>query len=609
MHRRVWFRSVPALAFVLAAGTADARGWVEKTVTSDSVTIDVERDGTAVVAHEIMFGIRGGPLPELSVGPIDADAEVQDDATATLARSGSAAGFPIPLGATVDGTRLALKVQVGKGLRSGTYLVRFRYKTNLWNGERIQSTESGTLVAWSGPSFGDGIDSARVVFRFPESPRPPRAPSQSGDASNIADDSNGVFLSLVRRGVAKDEFEVVRPHLAKGEVVSWRALVDPSTFDPVEKPVAAEPQAAPPPKMVTPPKAPMASRRASTWFALGLLSVVYGIVGALKSRWTRRAAEERRAVQKPLVPLPMAVRSTLASVALFGAGAAVLETFSPIAATACLVLALALCTHLPARMSPPLRGPGEWIDIGADALPDDPAGRKLEGRILDAATPMGFVVFAIGLGGFVAASIATLGFSPYYGVAIGLGSSILFPIFCTGRPTELPASLATLPAELVDWLLSELGKDQDLLLGAVGRVPRGATAPDELRLRVMPKKPLPGLRAIEVGIDLHQGPLGVFPLPFVIVRTLDGSSAADALPKGVYVTRGRGVDERVAVLRPKVPTERMVARLIRTLAQRFALNPPSDRTRAQTERSASSSAGKGSSASKRGTTSSPAHAT
>lgn len=609
MHRRVCSWSGPALAFALTAGTADARGWVEKTVTSDSVTIDVERDGTAVVAHEIMFGIRGGPLPELSVGPIDADAEVQEDATATLARSGTAAGFPIPLGAAVDGTRLALKVQVGKGLRSGTYLVRFRYKTNLWNGEKIQSTESGTVVAWSGPSFADGIDSARVVFRFPESARPPRAPSQSSDASNIADDSNGVFLSYVRRGVAKDEFEVVRPHLAKGEIVSWRALVDPSTFDPVEKPATTEPQAAPLPRMVTPPRAPVAGRRVWTWLALGLLSVAYGVVGALKSRWTQRAGEERRAVQKPLVPLPLAIRSTLASVALFGAGAAVLETFSPIGATVCLVIALSLGTHLPPRMSPPLRGPGEWIDIGADALPDDAQGRKLQGRILDVSTPLGFVVFAIGLGAFVAASIATLRFSPYYGVAIALCSSILFPIFCTGRPSELPASLAALPSELIDWLLSELGKDPDLVLGAVGRVPRGATAPDELRLRVMPKKALPGLRAIEVGIDLHQGPLGVFPLPFVIVRTLDGSSAADALPKGVYVTRGRGVDERVAVLRPKVPTERMVARLVRTLAQRFALNPPSDRTKAHAERSASSSAGKGSPASKRGTTSSPAHAT
>jgi hypothetical protein len=447
------------------------------------------------------------------------------------------------------------------------------------------------------------------VFRFPESSRPPRAPSQSADAANIADDSNGVFLSYVRRGIAKDEIEVVRPHLAKGEIVSWRAIVDPSTFDPVERPATDEPHAAPAPQMVTPPKAPVAGRRASTWLALALLSVAYGAIGAVKSRWTRQACEERRAIQKPLVPLPIAARSVLGAMGLFGAGACVLETLSPALATICLVLALALCTHLPPRMSPPLRGPGEWIDVEPDALPDDARGRKLPGRVLDVATPLGFAVFVVGLGAFVAAAIGTLRVSPYYGVAVALCSSTLFPLFCTGRPSELPVSLAVLPSELIDWLLSDLGKDQDLVLGIVGRVPRGATAPDELRLRIMPKKPLPGLRALEVGIDLHQGPLGVFPLPFVIVRTLDGSSAADALPKGVYVTRGRGVDERVAVLRPKVPTDRLVARLVRTLAQRFALTPPSDRTRAHSDRSASSSAGKGSLASNRGTTSSPAHAT
>src|SRR4030095_16232749 len=101
MSRRGWAGLVARVTCVLATSVAGARGWVEKTVMSDSVTIDVERDGTAVVAHEIMFGIRGGPLPELAVGPIDADAEVQEDATATLAKSGSAAGFPIPLGAAV----------------------------------------------------------------------------------------------------------------------------------------------------------------------------------------------------------------------------------------------------------------------------------------------------------------------------------------------------------------------------------------------------------------------------------------------------------------------------------------------------------------------------
>lgn len=608
MCRRAWSGLLATVMLVLSASAAEARGWVEKTVTSDSVTIDVERDGTAVVAHEILFAIRGGPLPELAVAPVDPDAEVEDDATATLARSGNAAGFPIPLGATVDGTRLALKVQVGKGLRSGTYLIRFRYKTNLWNGEKIRAAESGTLVAWSGPSFSDGIDSARVVFRFPESSKPPRAPSQKGDSADIADDANGVFLSYVRRGATKDEIEIVRPHVAKGEVVSWRAVVDPSTFDPLANPPAATPEEAPSTKVVTAPKARAPGRRTSTWLVLALASLAYGLLGAVKSHWTRRTSEQRRAVQKPLVGWPASVRSVLAALLLFGAGACVIETLPPSAAMACFALAVALCTHLPARMSPPLRGPGDWVDLGKDALPDD-TERALPGRVLDVATPLGFSIFAVGLAGFVAAAFMALKVSPYYGVAIGVASATLFPIFCTGRPSELPVSLAVLPGDLIDWLLMDLGKEPDLVLGIIGRVPRGTSNPDELRLRIMPKQPLPGLRAIEVGLDLHQGPLGIFALPFVIVRTLDGSSAADALPKGVYVTRGRGVDERVAVLRPKVPTNRVLARLVRVLTRRFALNPPNDGARAHADRSVSSSGGKGSFTANRGTASSPIHAT
>src|ERR1041385_6496915 len=133
---RVALGLVVAHGFV--CGTALARGWVEKTVLSDSATVDVERDGTAVVAHEILYGIRGGPLPELSFAPIDAGSELEDGATATLARSGTAAGFPIPLSGALDANRLALKVQVGKGLRSGTYLVRFRYRTSLSTSEKMR---------------------------------------------------------------------------------------------------------------------------------------------------------------------------------------------------------------------------------------------------------------------------------------------------------------------------------------------------------------------------------------------------------------------------------------------------------------------------------------
>lgn len=603
MPRSTVRRLAPVAAYALASTTAAGRGWVEKTVTSDAVTIDVERDGAALVAHEILLGIRGGPLPEFSVSPVDADAEVQEDATATLARSGAAAGFPIPLTAGVDGARLSLRVQSGKGLHSGTYLVRFRYRSNFANAAKIHPTESGTLVEWSGPSFSDGIDSARVVFRFPETGTMPRAPSQGSDLANIADDATGVFLSYSRRGTGKDEIELVRPHVAKSEVVTWRALVDERTFDPSSKPVVEPLVPSDPP--VAPPKARPRTPLGPVFLALAALSLVYGAIVALKSRWTTVACERRRATAKPLVRVPVALRAVVAAAGTFAAGACVVQALSPFLAAACLLAAMAVATHLPPRLSPPLRGPGDWVDVGSGALEARPA-TKPRGRILDVATPLGFLVFAVSLAAFVAGAMLAMRHSPYYGVAVGLASAVLFPVFCTGRATELPPTPAEAPVDLIDWLYSELGREGNPVLGVLGRVPRGGTEPDELRMLVMPEKPVQGLKAIEVGLDVHDGPLGPFCLPFVIVRTTDGSRAAEALPKGLYVTRGRSVDERVVVLRPKLPTERMVKRLVQDLLRRFSAGA---KATGQSERSTPSSAGKGSLAAKAGTTSSPAHAT
>lgn len=610
MSRLTFVAAGVAVAVGFLSGAARARGWVEKTVLSDSVTIDVERDGTAAVAHEMLLGLRGGPLPELTVGPIDANSEALGDATATLAKSGTAAGFPIPLAAAVDGTKMALKVQVGKGLRSGTYLVRFRYKTS-FGAERLHPTDGGTLVEWSGPSFADGIDSARVVFRFPQSVTLPRAPAEdAASPANVADDQGGVFLTDVRRGSDKDEIEMTRPHVAKGEIVSWRAIVDPGTFDPAteaapETPPAATDAAPAPPK----PTAKAVAPRTPIWIAVGLAAAVYGALVLLKSRWTKDACEARKAAARPLVRAPVPVRAALASLGLFGAGACVIEIMPPLLASASLLVALFAATHLPPRLSLPLRGPGEWVSQDPESALGDRPKHRARGHVLDVTSLLGFGAFLASLGLFVAASVCVLRHSPYHGVALALASSVLFPLFCTGRPSELPPSGSDAPVDLIEWLLDELGGDRGLVLSVIGRVPRGSTEPDELRLLVMPKKPAVGLRAIEVGVDVHDGPVGAFTLPFVIVRTLDGSSAAGLLPKGLYVTRGRGVDERVAVLRPRVPTERAVARLVRDVARRLSLDVPKETKGSQRASSAPSSAGRGSSRAKAGTTSSPAHAT
>jgi hypothetical protein len=69
----------------------------------------------------------------------------------------------------------------------------------------------------------------------------------------------------------------------------------------------------------------------------------------------------------------------------------------------------------------------------------------------------------------------------------------------------------------------------------------------------------------------------------------------------------RNADERVAVLRPKVPTRKITLNLVQHLARR--LRAPSASERHRGKPNASKSAGAGQSTVKAGTSASPAHAT
>ncbi|HEX7669194.1 MAG TPA: hypothetical protein VF395_06420 [Polyangiaceae bacterium] len=609
------YLSLSALLGVFAVPST-ARAWIDKTFESDTVTVDVERDGSAVVAHEILLGIRGSPLPEVVLEPVDADAEPLPEATATLAKSGSAAGWPIPLSLTRDGTRLRLHVLEGKGLRGGKYQLRFRYRTSLAAAGKLHPGHASTEVEWSGIGFPDGIDAAKVVFRLPRGAIPPRLratrdPEAEADGTSqsnvndVSDDQAGVFLSTLRRTADKDEFELVRPHVAKGEIVSWRVLADRSIFDlasAVTPPLSASGAPNPPvpkalPRRMSPPLVPLGLGAGA-----GLL---YALSLVLKGRAVDRACALRHAHSRPMLPLSLPLRACLAALGLGGAVALLVLVPFPSLAAASLLVTIAAATHLPPRSSPTLRGPGKWSEL-TPAAAFDQEDQPLPGSLADVGTPLGFVLFTALLMGFVAAALVVMRRSPYQGVALALGASVLFPLFFTGRSAELPEDAARAPRALLEWLLDALTRDEALEARPVGRVPLGGAEHDELRLLVMPKRRIQGLVAIEIGMDCHSGPLGALSLPFVLVRVVEGMPAADVLPKGLLWTRGRDADERVAVLRPKVPTRRLTLKLTRDIAQRFTVQK--ETARRQAGAGAAKSTASGTSSVKPGT-SSPAHAT
>lgn len=546
----------------LAAG---ARAWVETSVLSDFVTIGLQRDGSATVAHELMMKVRGGPLRSFELAGVDTDADLLPDGTVTRARSGKTATTPIPLLFQLrdDGT-LELEIDHKKGIRRGTYLFRFNYRTHLGKRDLITQDGSRVQVTWVGPRFADGIDSARVVFRVPAAQLEPRLPPVDSErvGLGLADDPGGVFLSNLRRAPDRDELEIVRPHIAKGEPVVWRMQADASAFDGYASPEPSQVVELAPEES----SAPNPRQRALLIAIAFAIALVYGVLVVLKWVAFSRSCAIRHASARALVPLPTALRAALAGASLSAAAGVAVLLEQPTLGGGLLVIAMALAAHRGPLLAPLLRGPGRWLVLDDD----DALGSKrvrLPGRWLDTGAFSGFLVFATALVAFGYGAARLLPVSPYHALLLGLASACLLPIFCTGRASELPADPATAPRGLMKYLVKRLRR-RGLKAVAWARIPTGSLEPDELRLLVTPPRALPGLAGIEVGLEYQQGGGGPVMLPFVLVRVQDGSDAYTVLQRHVSWMRGREPEQRVAVIRPKLPTRQMALALVVRIAER-----------------------------------------
>jgi hypothetical protein len=580
-----------------------AWAWLETSTKSQLTTIEIERNGDAIVAYEIILRIKGGPLRSYDLAGIDSDAELLPDATVARAEAGQAGALTYPLLLQKrDDNTLRMEVDHPKGLFRGTFVFKLRYKTRLLERKLISSLGSGVEVRWVAPRSPDGVDSARVVFRLPQAPSPPRLPEIDPEqvALGLADDPGGVFIATFRNAADKDELEVVRPHVAKGEPVVWRVITHPRAFDAFSSSET--------PALLPPVSTPHETPRARLVSILVLLTVglAYALLVLLKWRGARRAAEERRARARALIPLPAPLRAALAGAALAGAVTLVLRMDQATIAGGLVVLAMALAATASPKPESSPRRPGRWL-----ALSDDDAWQGREARLpgswFDAGTIPGFALFALALSGFAAAFVLVFPRSPYDATLLALASACLLPVFCTGRAAELPADPVRRPVKLLEWLALRLREDRSLRAVAWARVPDGESQPDELRLLVMPRRPLAGLTAIELGLEYQSGFGGAVALPYVLIRALEGSPAHAALPRSVVWSRGRKQEERVAVLRPKLPTRTMCLSLLAAVAGSLVDREPRASKPGQAIR-LPMSAGSGSSRAKPGTISSPAQA-
>lgn len=595
-RRSLWARLFGALAFALCclAGRS-AHAWVETDILGHQATVIADKDGHAEVRHQLLLRLRGGPLESLDIEGIGPTEETLTDAIVRRAQGGTESTWPLGVEPREDGS-VHLRIDAEKGLRGGTYQFEFSYRISLTERNWFERRGQRVLLTWVGPRFSGGVDSAKVIFRLPKGKAPPALPSDEGDAS-------GVLLSQVRNGAEADEVELVRAHVARGEPAIWRVELDGDPFDAAFEKAKAQGVGAaaipPPPRKLELPCTPP-----WVWSLSVALGTVYALVclrkGKAQAENAARWGAEPRALL-PIANLPRSLISGLCYGGAIGLGLAELPTLSGL----CLAAALLAAILLPPVRLPKARGPGEWARL-TDADAERRIAPKLAGRFLDASSVPGFIVFATIVLASAAAAWVLLPRVPYQSALLLLASSAVLPIFFTGKSGDAPPDAAFGALPLYRWLEKKLARRSDVHAEVWARRPLGGGEPDELRLRIVLDGAKSGLLAIEVGLEIGAG---LVALPCVIVRAMDESEAYQALPRGVVWVRGRSGEERVAILRPRVPTRSQCLEIVHDVLDLQSARASGGSSRVQRERkSKAMSSGRGT-ATANGGTPSPTPAT
>jgi membrane protein implicated in regulation of membrane protease activity len=583
---------VIALAF--GGGARPALAWVDVNVEADDVRISLDKSGDARVEHKITLKIAGGPLRSLDVRGVDADATPELDAyvvpqkeaaksSLASAQSIVAERMPPDTKPRADGSPapIVLRLRFDQGLGRGVYVILVRYTTRLLG--RGAPDGALTRIAWRGPIWDDGFDSARVTFDLPAAPTPPRADSAE-PTDGLGGGKSPLVISNLRRGTSRDQLELLRPYAPKGESITWAVRVDARALAPVA--------AAPPPKGVRETiDGALGEPAQRALLALAALSLFlfYSSLVALKSVETARFARAAGARPRPFLALPTAIRAVLAGAALVVGVFVQMRLLRATVGALFVLAAVLLAAHRTPRWPrAALRGPGRWLPI-AEALAFRPAPRP-RGAFLDVSTRAGKAFLLVALAAVFAAVWILADTSPFRAELVAFDAVALLAVFCTGRIAELPPDPATAPSRLLGDVARRVRKvwpvDAVRLVGRI-RVPDGSAEADELRLVVAPRTAPTGFGALEIGVVFAPGAGGPLALPEVILRVTSGSPCEQLLARQIRhgrAVRGRKKGEQAVVFTPRLPTARMTAQLVIALlralmAPRAARPSKADRPR------------------------------
>jgi hypothetical protein len=522
-----------------------ASGYYEEThVTGDDVRVSVDTNGAARIEHVVSWHLVAGQIHFLDVSVADPalSPELQASVTAEDGRVTSATLIPH------EGNVLRVAFEEPKGLRHGRYKVRFAYRVDLASSHAFARDGAMWRLSWASPTFSDGYDGARVTFDLPSSVDKPR----------LADlDVDPGILSTVRVAEDRDEIELVKPHVARREALTWAIRVAPRAFPGVRDP-SLRPPAVRPPVVVRPSVPPVL-------VALGALTagLLYAWLAWSKIAGFDRACREHGVAAEGLLRLRPDMRAALAG-ACVGAGVLVEAEGAPTWGGICIAAAMLVAASRAPIVRAAPRGPGRWLAIRpADAF--GPGGA----RGFSLGTLRTVVVGLLAAGSLVGAALLLRRLAPHAPFVVALDALAVVPLIATGRPSQLPPS-PHFGAPWLERLFQRLSREKSLRVAPWARVPTGCTDPDEVRVLVLPRAAMPGLAGIEVGLVSWPSVTCYGRAPEVLVRVHESTAASarmTTLAARVRPVPGRVPEERVYRLVPRIPTKDGTALLVRRLGR------------------------------------------
>ena len=537
---RLHGRALPVAGAFLALALVSAPpawGYYEEShLIGDAARLTVAPNGVALVEHSLTWRLLAGQphtIDLLGTEPL----AIPEAATSLVSEDGRSIPASVAL---LPGKGLRVTVLEPKALRHGQYQLRLAYSVNLADAGELTRVGPTYRLLWRSPLPTEGYEGPKVVFSLPPALEPPTALIGAG---GMRDD--GVAATL-KRDPTHDDLELTRPHMGRGEEVLWAASVSAKAFDRGSGPVFARP---PPPPLHDDP--PAVGAWAHATIAARALAFVALLV--LRDRSARRSL-------RGLVPLPSWERATAGGAALF-AGASLQLAYAPMAGSCLVVVAMMCATARPRELAPPARGPGRWLALRpVDVFPDrDPTGvRRL--------VPLGWVGLATGV-------VLAFAFAGHLLRAQEPEAPLVLPLDALAFLPLLVTALTPTPGEgqrTLRWLarlFEDLRHRSGLRASPWARVPVGGDEPDEVRVLVVPREPLPGLVGIEIGLPSDDAP------PELLVRVQEATAASAKMtslcPNAVPVP-GRKPEERVYRVTPALPTRRGTVALVMSLAKRLA---------------------------------------